>query len=69
MLLSPLHLSLGWQGRGLTGSPITGPAGNHEYLLWLASSAGGLCQQEGSRGSLTPEAIGAVVAATLRPAA
>ncbi|MFM7464553.1 MAG: TlyA family RNA methyltransferase [Cyanobium sp.] len=60
--------ALGWQGRGLTGSPITGPAGNHEYLLWLASSAGGLCQEEGSRGHLNPEAIGAVVAATLRPA-
>jgi 23S rRNA (cytidine1920-2'-O)/16S rRNA (cytidine1409-2'-O)-methyltransferase len=27
--------NLGWQGRGLTFSPITGPAGNIEYLLWL----------------------------------
>ncbi|MFN9934579.1 MAG: TlyA family RNA methyltransferase [Cyanobacteriota bacterium] len=27
--------SLGWQAVGLVGSPITGPAGNHEYLLWL----------------------------------
>jgi 23S rRNA (cytidine1920-2'-O)/16S rRNA (cytidine1409-2'-O)-methyltransferase len=27
---------LGWQYRGLTWSPITGPAGNIEYLLWLA---------------------------------
>ena len=26
---------LGWQYRGLTTSPITGPAGNVEYLLWL----------------------------------
>ena len=25
----------GWQPAGLVGSPITGPAGNHEYLLWL----------------------------------
>lgn len=25
----------GWQFRGLTWSPITGPAGNIEYLLWL----------------------------------
>jgi 23S rRNA (cytidine1920-2'-O)/16S rRNA (cytidine1409-2'-O)-methyltransferase len=32
--------TLGWQGRGLVGSPITGPAGNHEYLLWLASPPG-----------------------------
>ena len=27
--------SLGWQHRGTTWSPITGPAGNIEYLLWL----------------------------------
>jgi len=27
--------SLGWSYRGLTHSPITGPAGNIEYLLWL----------------------------------
>ena len=27
---------LGWQYRGLTTSPITGPAGNVEYLLWLS---------------------------------
>ncbi len=26
----------GWVYRGLTTSPITGPAGNIEYLLWLA---------------------------------
>ncbi|MCL1463571.1 TlyA family RNA methyltransferase [Argonema galeatum] len=26
---------IGWQYRGLTWSPITGPAGNIEYLLWL----------------------------------
>ncbi len=25
----------GWQVRGVTESPITGPAGNVEYLLWL----------------------------------
>lgn len=28
-------MSLGWQYRGLTWSPIQGPAGNTEYLLWL----------------------------------
>lgn len=27
---------LGWTPQGLLASPITGPAGNHEYLLWLA---------------------------------
>ncbi|MBD1999838.1 TlyA family RNA methyltransferase [Leptolyngbya sp. FACHB-541] len=26
---------LGWQYRGLTWSPLLGPAGNIEYLLWL----------------------------------
>lgn len=28
-------LKLGWQYQSLTWSPITGPAGNIEYLLWL----------------------------------
>ena len=28
-------LEIGWQYGGLTWSPITGPAGNIEYLLWL----------------------------------
>jgi len=32
--------SLGWQGCGVVASPITGPAGNHEYLLWLRRPAG-----------------------------
>lgn len=27
---------LGWKYQGLTWSPITGPAGNVEYLLWLS---------------------------------
>ena len=26
---------LGWRAAGLVASPLTGPAGNHEYLLWL----------------------------------
>ncbi|NMG07992.1 TlyA family RNA methyltransferase [Brasilonema sp. UFV-L1] len=26
---------LGWKYKGLTWSPVTGPAGNIEYLLWL----------------------------------
>lgn len=29
---------LGWQYQGLTYSPITGPAGNVEYLLWLGQT-------------------------------
>ncbi|MEB3224625.1 MAG: TlyA family RNA methyltransferase [Synechococcus sp.] len=31
--------NLGWQAQGLTYSPITGPAGNIEYLLWLSTAA------------------------------
>ncbi|MBV5260285.1 TlyA family RNA methyltransferase [Synechococcus moorigangaii CMS01] len=30
--------NLGWQAQGLTYSPITGPAGNVEYLLWLSTA-------------------------------
>lgn len=26
---------LSWHPAGLVASPLTGPAGNHEYLLWL----------------------------------
>ena len=29
---------LGWNYHGLTTSPITGPAGNVEYLLWLSTA-------------------------------
>ena len=29
---------LGWHYHGLTTSPITGPAGNVEYLLWLSAA-------------------------------
>lgn len=29
--------ALGWKYHGLTVSPITGPAGNVEYLLWLST--------------------------------
>ncbi|MEQ9549322.1 MAG: TlyA family RNA methyltransferase [Coleofasciculus sp. G3-WIS-01] len=31
----PTAQDLGWVYQGLTWSPITGPAGNIEYLLWL----------------------------------
>lgn len=30
---------LNWAAAGLVASPITGPAGNHEYLLWLREPA------------------------------
>ncbi|MGB8699863.1 MAG: TlyA family RNA methyltransferase [Thermosynechococcaceae cyanobacterium] len=28
-------LNLGWRYRGVTGSPLAGPAGNVEFLLWI----------------------------------
>jgi 23S rRNA (cytidine1920-2'-O)/16S rRNA (cytidine1409-2'-O)-methyltransferase len=31
--------ALGWSYQGLTASPLTGPAGNLEYLLWLMVSS------------------------------
>jgi len=30
-----------WKARGLVPSPITGPAGNHEYFLWLSINEDG----------------------------
>lgn len=47
-----------WQAAGLVASPITGPAGNHEYLLWLVDS-------DQAVPKLDPEQIGAIVAKTL----
>jgi 23S rRNA (cytidine1920-2'-O)/16S rRNA (cytidine1409-2'-O)-methyltransferase len=32
--------TLGWQFNGLTWSPLLGPAGNIEYLLWLEARSG-----------------------------
>lgn len=32
---------LGWQYHGLTASPLLGPAGNIEYLLWLSEAQSG----------------------------
>lgn len=33
-------IALGWHYQGLTWSPITGPAGNIEFLLWLSEVSG-----------------------------
>ena len=46
---------LGLVPSGLVASPITGPAGNHEYLLWLG----------GEGEAPTRESLAALVAATL----
>ena len=46
---------LGWQGLGVVASPITGPAGNHEYLLWIGRQGTEPAPAEGSsQGSLRP---------------
>jgi 23S rRNA (cytidine1920-2'-O)/16S rRNA (cytidine1409-2'-O)-methyltransferase len=46
---------LGWTDRGLTWSPLVGPAGNLEYLLWLVNGAGGALDLAAIQG-LTVEA-------------
>jgi len=53
---------LGWLAAGLVASPITGPAGNHEYLLWLrrpakapVPAASGLSADSACRGAGNPE--------------
>jgi 23S rRNA (cytidine1920-2'-O)/16S rRNA (cytidine1409-2'-O)-methyltransferase len=55
--------ALGWQGLGLVASPITGPAGNHEYLLWLGS--GLATDGAGGAGGLNGPLVRALVAQTL----
>ena len=53
--------SLQWEPAGLLGSPITGPAGNHEYLLWLVEAGAAA----GERPAWDAQQIPAVVATTL----
>ncbi len=31
-------VSLNWQINGLVASPLIGPAGNHEYLIWISNT-------------------------------
>ena len=60
-------MALGLTPAGLIASPITGPAGNHEYLLWLRGC--GLqpgCHQPGAGSALDAERIRQVVAETLQ---
>ena len=54
----------GWRACGLVASPITGPAGNHEYLLWLRS--GDWAEQEQTTElAPTEDSIRRLVALTL----
>jgi 23S rRNA (cytidine1920-2'-O)/16S rRNA (cytidine1409-2'-O)-methyltransferase len=61
--------ALGLRASGLVASPITGPAGNHEYLLWLqaAGDAGLAAEGDGSSeaSAISAEEIRDRVAATL----
>jgi 23S rRNA (cytidine1920-2'-O)/16S rRNA (cytidine1409-2'-O)-methyltransferase len=50
---------------GLVASPITGPAGNHEYLLWLRSRDQGPAPAGCIPGALDAAAIKRLVEATL----
>jgi 23S rRNA (cytidine1920-2'-O)/16S rRNA (cytidine1409-2'-O)-methyltransferase len=60
----------GWNACGLVPSPITGPAGNHEYLLWLRSGSWDVAERvDPDAKAVGPapdgEAIRRLVAATL----
>jgi 23S rRNA (cytidine1920-2'-O)/16S rRNA (cytidine1409-2'-O)-methyltransferase len=59
--------ALGLEAWGLVASPITGPAGNHEYLLWLRQSPLAIAQARSSQ--VTLEQIEGLVASTLTPRA
>ena len=54
---------LDWEPAGLLGSPITGPAGNHEYLLWLVERG----SREEGQWPMTDETIRSVVTRTMTP--
>jgi len=57
----------GWCACGLVASPITGPAGNHEYLLWLRGGVWDASDVAATAAAAPPdgEAIRRLVAATL----
>lgn len=48
---------VGWQYKGLTWSPITGPAGNIEYLMWLAIASQTLAPELETIRHLTKSAV------------
>ena len=48
---------IGWRYRGLTWSPLTGPAGNIEYLLWLNITRGGEAPDLANLESITQKAM------------
>ncbi len=56
--------ALGWNVQGLTWSPITGPAGNIEYLLWLNTLPTSKSLNLAAIQTITQEAIAALRAST-----
>ncbi|MEZ2319570.1 MAG: TlyA family RNA methyltransferase [Microcoleus sp.] len=52
--------ALGWEQRGLTWSPLLGPAGNIEYLLWLGSDRQQQSEQNALEDSVMKERIAEV---------
>lgn len=58
--------ALGWQQRGLTWSPLLGPAGNIEYLLWLGIDREQETDQRAIEESVVKERIAQVTKAAAR---
>lgn len=59
-------IALGWEERGLTWSPLLGPAGNIEYLLWLGSDRQQQSEQHAVEESVMKERIAQVTQAARR---
>jgi 23S rRNA (cytidine1920-2'-O)/16S rRNA (cytidine1409-2'-O)-methyltransferase len=53
-------IGLGWHYHGLTWSPITGPAGNIEFLLWLKDDEGQVVPTRDELRQLTKDARSAI---------
>ncbi len=53
-------IGLGWHYHGLTWSPITGPAGNIEFLLWLKDDEGQVVPTRDELRQLTKDARNAI---------
>jgi 23S rRNA (cytidine1920-2'-O)/16S rRNA (cytidine1409-2'-O)-methyltransferase len=59
-------VALGWQEGGLTWSPLLGPAGNIEYLLWLSAGGEGRSKENAVGGGVVKERIAQVVSLAAR---
>jgi 23S rRNA (cytidine1920-2'-O)/16S rRNA (cytidine1409-2'-O)-methyltransferase len=58
--------ALGWEERGLTWSPLLGPAGNIEYLLWLGIDSEQQSEQNAVEEGVMKERIAQVTQAARR---